>query len=406
MKKTLWTKDFSLISVATILSVIGGEAMNLPLSLLVFDETQSTFLSAILLICGMLPDIVLPVLIAPIIDKSRKKRWIVCLDLLLVFVYLLMGFWIFSHPFQYSLYLAFTLVVGTISVCYSLAYQAWYPSLMTKGMEQKGYAVSSTIYPTVIIVMAPIATFLYENIEMYQIFILVAGLTFASVLLESNIKDTKVISEEKYTLSEYFADIKDGFSYIMQEKGIRNIYTYMSITNGASNGIGTLTQAFYQTQSWLTVTMLGFLKSAEMIGRMLGGILQYRKEIPAKKRYVFTKFVYTVYDLLDAFLLFMPYPFMVVNRFVCGSLGVSSATIRQAAVQSYLPDGMRARVSAFFSVVTAMGGILFQLVAGVMGEVMPYRVAALILGLLTFLSMIVFIVLPGKVNASVYNYEG
>ena len=126
----------------------------------------------------------------------------------------------------------------------------------------------------------------------------------------------------------------------------------------------------------------------------------------AKKRYVFTKFVYTVYDLLDAFLLFMPYPFMVVNRFVCGSLGVSSATIRQAAVQSYLPDGMRARVSAFFSVVTAMGGILFQLVAGVMGEVMPYRVAALILGLLTFLSMIVFIVLPGKVNASVYNYEG
>ena len=35
------TKDFSCITLATILSAIGGEAMSLPVSLLVFDETQS-----------------------------------------------------------------------------------------------------------------------------------------------------------------------------------------------------------------------------------------------------------------------------------------------------------------------------------------------------------------------------
>ena len=38
----LWTKDFSCITPATVLSAIGGEAMNLPISLLVFDKTQST----------------------------------------------------------------------------------------------------------------------------------------------------------------------------------------------------------------------------------------------------------------------------------------------------------------------------------------------------------------------------
>ncbi len=59
------------------------------------------------------------------------------------------------------------------------------------------------------------------------------------------------------------------------EKGIRNIYTYMSITQGASSGVEVLTQAYYQTQPWLTVTMLGFLKSAEMLGRVLSGLLQY-----------------------------------------------------------------------------------------------------------------------------------
>ena len=42
IRPRLWTKDFSCITVATVLSAIGGEAMNLPISLLVFDQTQST----------------------------------------------------------------------------------------------------------------------------------------------------------------------------------------------------------------------------------------------------------------------------------------------------------------------------------------------------------------------------
>ena len=50
-QKTLWTKDFTSIAIATILTAVGGEAMNLPISLLVFDETGSTFLSALVLIC-------------------------------------------------------------------------------------------------------------------------------------------------------------------------------------------------------------------------------------------------------------------------------------------------------------------------------------------------------------------
>lgn len=73
-QKTLWTKDFTSIAIATILTAVGGEAMNLPISLLVFDETGSTFLSALVLICGVLPDIVLSVLVAPLIDKGRKEK--------------------------------------------------------------------------------------------------------------------------------------------------------------------------------------------------------------------------------------------------------------------------------------------------------------------------------------------
>ena len=175
MKKNgLWTKDFSCITISTILSAIGGEAMNLPISLLVFQETKSTLLSAIIMICGMLPDILLPIIVAPIIDKTNKKTWIVILDTIMIFIYVVMGIWTMNNEFSYALYVIFVLVVGTISVFYQLAYNAWYPDLIPLGHEQRGFSVSSTIYPMVIVIASPIVTFVYDKVSIGNIFLFVA----------------------------------------------------------------------------------------------------------------------------------------------------------------------------------------------------------------------------------------
>ncbi|MCX4317376.1 MAG: MFS transporter [Lachnospiraceae bacterium] len=306
-KQTLWTAGFSRTTIATILNAIGGEAMNLPISLLVFDQTGSTLLSSLVLVCGILPDVLLPLLAAPFVDRGRKKTWIVGLDSATALFYLAMGLFVSRHAFHYPLYLAFVLIIGSISACCRLAYQAWYPSLIPAGLEQKGYAVSNTIYPFIAIAMSPVAAFLYKEISMAQIFYLVTLLTVLSVLVELGIPEaqTKECEQSRYTIRAYFEDVKKGLAYLKREKGIRNIYTYLCITQGCGDGTAILTQAYYQTMPGLTVTMLGFLRSAEMIGRFLGGLWQYQKEIPEKKRYHFTKFVYTVYNGMDLLLRFL-----------------------------------------------------------------------------------------------------
>ncbi len=403
--KKLWTKDFSCITLATVLSAIGGEAMTLPVSLLVFDETQSAFLSSLVMICGILPDVLLPIFIAPFIDKAGKKKWILGMDLMLAAVYASMGFWVGRHTFHFLLYLLFTLTVGTISVIYRLAYASWYPDLIPRGMEQKGYAVSSTLYPTVIIVMSPIAAFLYENLTIDRIFFLVTGITLCSVMTEILIRETKKAAASSYTLRQYCTDIREGFSFLKKEKGIRNIYANMSVMQGTANGLSIITQVYFQTQPYLGATMLGFLISSEMAGRLLGGLLQYKKEVPVNKRYPFTKAVYLIYSLADMALLFLPYPAMLANRFFCGSLGICSATIRESAVQSYLPEQMRARVNAFFNVLFAVGGVAFQFLAGALGQLIPYRAVAVLLGGMAVGSVLLFIVLPAANNRPVYEAE-
>lgn len=245
-KNTLWTRDYTCITLATILSAIGGEAMSLPVMLLVFDQTGSTFLSSVIFVCSMLPDILLPVLAAPLIDKGAKKKWIVGLDAVTAFCYIGMGAWIAEHSFSYGMYVIFVLAVAAVSVCYRLAYNAWFPDLIPKGFEQKGYAVGEMIYPCVTIVMAPVATYLYEKTTMSVIFLLVGAVTVLSIVLESMAaeqqKRQEAVSGQKnmYSFAQYRADIAEGFVYIKKEKGIRNIYTYMSITQGTSTGISVL----------------------------------------------------------------------------------------------------------------------------------------------------------------------
>ena len=223
-----------------------------------------------------------------------------------------------------------------------------------------------------------------------------------SILIESRIEEGGTAEKKVYTLKQYKEDIKEGFLYLKKEKGITNIYTYMAISNGTYEGSYVALQAYFQTNPMLSVTMLGFLRSAEMVGRLLSGIFQYRVEIPAKKRFGITKFVYITYQLADMILLFTPYSAMIVNRFICGGLGNTSATVRETAVQSYLPDNMRARVNAVFNAIFSVGGILFQIFAGMLGETLPYRTVIIIMGMIGLAAIWIFIIRPDQENRKVY----
>lgn len=400
--KKLWTKDFTLITAGTIVSAIGGEAISLPVSLLVFDETGSTFLSALLFIAGFVPDIVLSVLIAPLIDRSNKKNIIIGIGFLMSALFFLAGFTVARREFSFSLYMIMMLILGVLSLIYRLAFSAWYPDLISPGLEQKGYAVSSTIYPTVMIVMAPVAAFLYKTVPIDRIFLFMGAMLFVSTVLESFISVDNPKASGELTFASYLEDFKSGFRFIREEKGLLNIYTYLGISNGVSIGNWLMYQVYFQSTAALGVTLFGFLRSAETLGRAIGGVLQYRLEVPTDRRYDLTKFVYTIYEVIDMSMLFMPYPLMLIGRFLCGILGVSSATIREAAVQSYLPREMRARVNALTETYFSLAIVVFQFFAGWLGELMSYRTVVLIMGSFSLIGIIFLIVLPTEDNRKVY----
>lgn len=82
--------------------------------------------------------------------------------------------------------------------------------------------------------------------------------------------------------------------------------------------------------------------------------------------------------------------------------GCASATIRESAVQSLPAGGDASPDNAFFNVTSSVGGVVCYLLAGLLGQILPYRLTATILGLATLGSMFFLIVLPAKSNRPVY----
>ena len=106
---------------------------------------------------------------------------------------------------------------------------------------------------------------------------------------------------------------------------------------------------------------------------------------------------------MDMCLLWLPYPLMLVNRGICGFLGSNSAIIRNAAVQTYIPERLRSRVNAFQGVLVTAGCSVFSLMMGFLGEILDYRWCVTIGGTITLLSG--FILILGRKKALRRIYE-
>ena len=377
LKKTLWTRNFTLVTFATVLGSIGGIAGSFALSFLVFDETGSTLASALLLAIQVLPNVFIPLILAPVMDRLPRKPFLVGVDAVNGALYFLLGVYLLVLPFAYIEYLCFSLVLACLSSFDQLAYNSFYPRLIPGGFEEKGYTVSSMIYPVLNVVMMPVAALLLDAVGVPAILMGQGVLSLLAALTESRIRVEETVRRDEagklFSFKTWWRDLRGAARFLKKDDGLRSIYLYMMTTNGLGNGYSSILVAFFRSTPGFTVAMYSLFTVFEFAGRSLGGILHYRKPVPVKHRFTFAFWTYQIYEAMDMLLLWLPYPLMLLSRAACGFLGINSAVLREAAVQKYIPEEYRARLNAFFSVLISAGISAFGLLIGAMGELLDYR---------------------------------
>lgn len=404
----LWNQNFILVTIATALGSLGAIASSFALSYLVYDETKSTLASALVICIQLIPYIILPLTISPIMDRMERKKFLVLGDVCNGIAFFLLAIYLLKFKFSYATYLFISLILASISSIDELAYTSFYPLLIPEGQSEKGYAISTMLFPILKVVMMPISAILLKYLGIPSLLLIQAACSFLAAIIENQISytETSSLKEEHYSIKKWIEDLVEGYNYLKNEKGLFYTFSYSAITNALSIGYAPILIAFFSSTAGFDLTMYSFFSVAEFIGRTFASATQYKLTIPDEKKYWIVVGANTLYQILDCVLLFMAYPFMLINRAICGFIGTNSAIIRTSSVQKYIPDHLRSRVNAFSNIMMDAGSSLFSLWMGYLGDYVDYRYCLVVAGGVSLVALFIFLVIPRKDVEKVYIYKG
>ena len=406
----LWTRDFTIITIGSVISMFGNELAGFAMSLMVLDVSGSTLLYAIFLAAFTLPQLFAPLISGAFLDRFSRKKTIYTLDFISAFLDILMAVIIFTGWFSFPVFIIYCLVLGTIQSTYIVAYDSFYPLLITEGNYQKAYSIA-TVLETLAVVMVPVAAFLYEKIGLAPLLI-VDGVSFLiAAVIETRIKaEEHYIEKQRQTqtqgsgpVHQIFLDLKEGFRYFAAEKGLLAIAAYFVISSACGGVSDVIVLPYFKNtfengQYWYI-----FVMAFELIGRAVGGLFHYKIKIPAKDRYRVALVGYIVISLCGGFYLFFPFPVMMALCFIIGVGGVTGYTIRVSATQSYVPDEKKGRFNGAFSMLMTLGTLVGEFASGALSKVVPERIILMSAMLLCAVCAAIFIGGGKKHVAMIYN---
>ncbi|MBQ2700705.1 MAG: MFS transporter [Clostridia bacterium] len=402
----LWTRNFTITTVGSLISMMGNAVTKFALGRVVFDNTGSESLYAIFLAVATVARIIVPLFAGPYLDRVSRRDTIIRVDLFYTFMFVALSLLTTANIFNYPLFLLIAVLLGCADSLYAVTYDSFYPELISPGNFSKAYSIGSLLHPLANTVMIPVANVVYETVGVAPLFYFNAAAFFLTQWVER-----KIIVKEKHLQPgnqpsqrpSYVKELLNGVHYLKEEKGLMAITGFFVITMLVLAMPETLMLPFFTTHPVYTVQMYSFLTSAHTLGRITGALFHYRVPIPPKRKFAIALGVYIAISLLQGPLLYLPYPLMIISMYFYGVLGVTSFNIRTSGTQSYVPSHLRGRFNSLFTVLTTCGTLVGQLMAGALGERFSIPLILLIFQGLYLISALL-IMLPMKKHVKkVYN---
>ena len=410
-RNPLWTRDFTIITVGSVISMLGNTLSGFAMNLMVLDYTGSTLLYAVYNILYLVPSALAPILIGPFLDRFSRKKTIYVLDFLTSGLFALMSLILMAGQFSFAFLAIANFLLGTIGGIYYVAYDSFYPLLVSEGNYQKAYSVSATL-ETLTVVMVPLSTLIYRTFGIVPLF-----LANTATYLTAAIMETRIHAEEHYIsarqeengetrgLRRFTADLTEGLRYLAQEKGLMAIAVYFLFSNLAGGMTGVVTLPYFRSAFPDGEYIYTLTWGMSSLARLLIGIVHYNLRLPVKWKYAIALTVYIALALLEGTYLFFPVPMMMVMMFLSGLLGMTSYNIRISATQKYVPDEKKGRFNGAFGTLSTVGAIAGEAAAGALSLVISEKAVVVLANALCLLAAVIWIGGRKQEVKKIYNVE-
>ena len=406
-KNTLWTKNFTIITVGSAVSLLGTVISGYASGLMILDFTESVFLFSLFMIATTIPSIIVPTIVGPLLDKFSRRRTIFMLDFASAAIYMTFGIILSKGNITYPLLLCGCVLLGCINATYRVAFESLYPMLVTEGNMAKAYSISSTL-DSLIMFLTPVSVFLYHSIGISKLYMVDALFFFVAALFEMQVQveeSYRLKKEEKFGFAQYKETFVEGMQYLFSEKGLFIIAIYfffLSFDGGAGQVVGL---PYFRERFTNGYYIFIFIQGAGILGRVLAGAFHYKKKIPKEKKFAITFIVYACITIIEAAYLYVSIPLMILMMLINGVLSMTSYNIRISTTQSYVPNEKKGRFNGAFQVISTSGSLLGQFFAGLLADHMDKRLVIVMFAALNLVMLWVIVFRGREAVKKVYNRD-
>ena len=404
----LWTKNFTIITIGTAVSLIGSAIAGFATGLLILDYTESVFLFAIYMILFEAPRVFMPSLAGPYLDKFSRKKVIYTLDFFSAIIYGIFALILMHGEINFVLLVIGTSLLGAVSSVYNVAYESFYPMLITEGNMGKAYSISSTM-ESLIMVVTPLSIFLYHQIGIVPLFLINMASFFVAAVFETriDIEEKYVIEKgEHFGLKQYKETFKEGMEYLKSEPGLFCIaffFMFSAFSGGGHMIIGLpyFREAYGIKGEYIFIFVMGF----EMIGRVLAGAFHYKNKIKVEWKFTIALIVYMYIAVVGGTYLYAPIWLMMIMTFSMGAMSMTSYNIRISTTQHYIPDEKKGRYNGTFQMMNTFGLMAGEFIAGGMADYMDKRLVVVMFSVVEFAAAWLIMFRGRKAVSKIYNQE-
>jgi len=403
----LWNKDFTIMTVGSVISMLGNSVAGFAIGLLMLDYTDSIFLYALTMVLYNMPKIFMPSLSGPFLDKFSRRKTMYVLDFISAALFGVIAIMSFTGSFSYAVILTMCIIIGTIDSIYMIAYESLFPLLISKENYTKAYSISAVIgnISQIALFVAPIVYYSYGTAPLFAfnaVTFLVAAIF--ETMIRANESQVQHLSE-KYNIKSYANDFKIGLRYLLKNKGLLYIVLFYVVLMSAGGMSSTLVLPFFKNTEGLGVTKFVYIIAGMVAGRLLGSGFHYTKKVKDSKKYLIAIIAFFSMTIVDGTYMFTNLPIMIVCMFISGLMTVTTYNLRMSSTQSYVPNEMRARFNGTFQTLTMAGGSIFGLVGGALADLVPIPYVVLGGNAIVFIAIFVILIRNKKEVKRVYNHE-
>ena len=371
----LLNKNFVLLWQGQLVSLFGVQAYSIAMMFWIKHQTGSATLMGLVMMVSQIPGVILGPVSGVFVDRYSRWKIIVGGDFVRGIISIALAILVFAAPEKHSVIIVALFTVGvissTVNAFFNPAISASIPELVpsdklaaANSMHQFSYQISNSIG-------TGIGGVLYRILGAPTLF-LIDGITYVfSGISEMFITIPQKFPEKKTDSKSSFKhlvdDMKEGFLFIWQNRGMRDlIFTFTLVNFFLVPGM-VLTPFFVEDYLMATTDWFGYITGCLGIGSIIGYIIagSVKTSGPVRSKMTIASIIFcTLFMTLFGFIRIKE--LAALNMLMAGiTLGFFSVNVL-TILQQTTPDWIRGRV---FAVLTTTAGGLMPVGMGLTGVI-------------------------------------